>query len=116
MTKILAVALMLAALNAYATVYQATDNAGTTVSLHAAVCANPAALQLLPKLNTSLEQAAMPTLPASAFRVAEVLYRGKAYGACWAPVGNFVVVLDDGGEDTSIFVVPARDFTAAQGI
>ena len=122
MTKILAVALLTAALTAAltanATVYQATDKSGTTVSLHAEGCTNQGALQLLPKLNAMLEQAGMPEVQnlGSTLRAAEVLYQGKAYGACWTPVGNFVVVLDDGGEDTSIFVVPARDFTAAQAI
>lgn len=115
--RLLAILLLSAALCANAqTAMRATDNVATTVTLRLEACANAEVFQVLERLNKDLEQAQLPTLSAQSLREADVLYQGKAYGACWTELGPQVLVIDDGGVDTSVFVVPTHHFSPVTAI
>ena len=95
---------------------RATDNVATTVTLRLEACANEKVFQVLDRLNQELEKAGLPLVKREAFRQADVLYQGKAYGACWTELGPLVLVIDDGGVDTSVFVVPTHHFSPVTAI
>lgn len=114
MRKILAVLLIAISSLAQAAVMQAKDQAGTTVTIRSEACNTPAVLAPLAALNAQLEAGGLPKV--QSMQAADVLYQGKSYSACWAQVGPLILVIDDGGVDTSVFTVPARDFVAVQEI
>jgi hypothetical protein len=53
--------------------------------LHDAPCENTKVAHLLPRQSHQ-------------FRAADVLWRGQSYAACWAVVGNQIVVVDETGD------------------
>lgn len=96
--------------------WQARDSDGTTVTLVASPCVSEGALSQLPRLNESLAASGLPPVPAEALRAASVLFKGREYQACWVLIQGTVAVLDDGGQDNSLFAVPATQFREHGGI
>lgn len=95
---------------------QAKDNMGTTVTLMDTPCVSQNALEALPELNGILATIGHPGLKAADLTAASVLFKGKIFAACWALVNTSVVIIDDGRQPDSIFVVPASDFREVPGI
>lgn len=94
----------------YAASRIAIDGAGNSITIFDEKCTNKAAASLLPKLNAILKEAKKPLVDVRELRAGVVFHEGKRYGACWVRVENVVVVLDEAGEDSSIFPVPVQAF------
>jgi hypothetical protein len=96
---------------------QAKDPAGNTVTITAGACESDAAAAQLPKLNEVLARIpGFPQLTRGDLRGGSMTYQGKQYAICWTGVNGMVAVMDDAGEDNSLFPVPMRDFAPAPEI
>lgn len=115
--RLLAIFLLSVALCANAqTAMRATDGVATTVTLRLEACANAKVFQVLDRLNQDLEKAGLPAVKREAFRQADVLHQGKPYAACWADMGDRILVIDDAGVPESLFLVPKHHFSPATAI
>lgn len=95
---------------------RATDGVATTVTLRLEACANDKVLAALRELNRAVVEAGAPPLNPSALRSADVLHKGKPYAACWADMGDRILVIDDAGVPESLFLVPKHHFSPATAI
>jgi hypothetical protein len=112
MKKLIAALILLVAswAPAYAANYQAIDSVGNTVTLNDVPCTSKEARMQLPRLNAILREAGKPYVRQEQLSAATVIFQGKKFEACWVRVGDLVIVMDDAGEENSLFPIPAAAF------
>ena len=119
LTSLLAGLLLTLGVSAHASaaVIIASDGQTTVTVDTEKVCTNVEALKLLPKLNAILANAGIAPVPGNEVMEASVMSKGKMYGACAAlSIPSVVAIMDDAGEENSLFPVPVSDFKVAPRI
>lgn len=110
MRTFLATFLLIFCVIAAAEVKVARDGDGTVIEVYNEPCTNAAVIARLDAINPLLLRAGLPILLPEALGKAVVTLEGEKLGACWAQIGQGVLVLDDGGIPDRIFAVPVGEF------
>ena len=116
LTIVFAILLFLSYVGNTFAVPQARDSDGTVVTLTDAACENAKVLAPLPRLNELLASTGIDSVTPGDFQAATVLFKGKIFHACWALVNYSVLVIDDGNQPDSIFIVPLNHFRNVDAI
>ena len=101
---------LLAALFLLTGAARVVDPYGNTVTVYETPCVSAKVIAQIPRFNALLAQVGGRPRTADSFMAADLVFEGKQYAACWTVVGADVVVIDDSGQDTSIFGVPMQYF------
>jgi len=116
MRALLSLFLLFCALSATAAGMIARDGEGTVVQVKDEPCVNPGVIAVLEGINPELMRLGRPPILPEALRWAEVVYRGKTFGACWVQIEDHVLVLDDSGEAGRVYLVPASAFAHGKNV